>query len=356
MKVHFLVILIICSLHVELFAQRLVQDTLSVSIQSKNQKAKLVVPVRFHDKRDAFRKFIGKDETTHFVFIPVDQLIYTRKPLAEEIASTLKRDPDNQTDVRLDLDIRYFWVSEKSSSLLYPHYQLNAVFSVYKTMENQQSEYVGDLVYDTYSYKPVWESNKRKGFSRVLTKWQGQFVEDINQFTHKNSLENKHLPDNLHSSVWDRNPLNMLGECDVMVGSDFYLTDFQVWFSDREADSWFIRSGGYNLRYRNMKQYEAIEIGLSIDRLYYRLNPGFLFALQSNLMVGINRWKDMDTADHTLYDILCADLSLSQSIQYNPLDKNSLIIGAGIYEEIIYNYVDDYTFNLALMLKIGIKL
>ncbi len=349
------IILIVLALNIEGYGQKLVRDTLTISLMQKKQVRLLQVPITIHDKREVQKRFIGKDETTHYMFIPVDQLIYTKKSLPLEILSKTRLDSNNQSNVQLDLNIHYFWVSEKLSSLFYPHYQLNAIFSVYKNTKLQEPVYLGDLVYDTYSYKSFLGSNKRKGYSKVFTKWHTQFVDDINKIKKDNSLQDKNSFMNFRKNDWNQNPLNMLIGCDFIYGSDFYLTDIQVFFSNREAGSCF-RSGGFNLRYRNMNRYETIEIGLSIDRLFYRLNPKFLFIMKSNVMLGINRWKDMKTADHTIYDILTGDVSLSQSIHYNPIDRASFIIGAGMYEEIIYNYAEDVKFNLALIMNIGIKL
>jgi len=341
---------------IDAYCQRLVQDTLTVSLHPPKQVTSVHIPITIEDRRKESERFIGKDETNKYIFIPVDQLIYTKKSLPQEILTHIRYDSANQSPAQLQFNIHYFRISEKAGSLVYPHYQLNAVFSVYRNTAVQESEYLGDLVYDTYTYKPFFSTNKRHGFSQVLAKWHSRFIDDLNKFKKNDSPHYNQPLTNFRTSIWNRNPLDMVMGSNVVMGSDFYLTDIQIFFSHQEAGRSFIRSGGYNIRYRNMAQYEAIEIGLSVDRLFYRLNSYLLCTFQSNLMIGLNRWKDMNTVDHTLFDILLGDISLSQSIQYNPLDKSSFIMGGGIYEELIYNYTDDFKFNLALMLKLGVKL
>ncbi|MEJ2629207.1 MAG: hypothetical protein P8078_11695, partial [bacterium] len=341
---------------IETYCQKLVQDTLTISLQPDKKMPLVHIPITIDDKRGQSEKFIGKDQTNHYIFIPVDQLIYTKKPLPQEILAHTRFDSLQESSEGLHLTIHYFRISEKAGSLFYPHYQLNAIFSLYRNTTLPKSEYLGDLLYDTYAYKPFFSTNKRKGFSQVLTKWHARFIDDLNKFKKSDSFLYNQTLTNFRASVWSQNPLDMIMGCNVVIGSDFYLTDMQIFFSYQEAGRNFIRSGGYNLRYRNMAQYEAIEIGLSVDRLFFRLNSYLLCTFQSNLMIGLNRWKNMNTVDHTLFDIFLGDISFSQSIQYNPLDKSSFIMGGGIYEELIYNYTDDFKFNLALMLKLGVKL
>lgn len=348
--------IIILILGIDVYCQKLVQDTLIVSFQPSIKASSLHIPVTIEDQREAPGRYIGRDETTHYFFIPVDRLIYTEEPLSREILAKTRIDSSYHFHEQLHLNIHYFRISEKSGSLLYPHYQLNASFSVFMHRKQQKPVYLGDLLYDTYSYKSFFSSNKKRGFSRVLGKWHSRFIDDINSMKKEDSQPYYPSLENLRSYVGEQKPLNMIIGGDIYIGSGFYVTDMQVFFSHQEAGKWFIRSGGYNLRYRNMKKYEAIEAGLSLDRLFYRLNDHFLCTLQSHIMIGINRWKHMDTGNYTLYDIFLGDISLSQSIQYNSIDQTSFIIGAGIYEELIYNYTDDYQFNLALLLKLGIKL
>jgi hypothetical protein len=148
----------------------------------------------------------------------------------------------------------------------------------------------------------------------------------------------------------------MLIGFDGMLGSNDNLLDNEIYFSHREAGKRFFRSGGYNIRYRNANDFESIEFGLSNDYLFYRLSPKLLLQGKSQIMFGLNRWKDIQTTKHKLYDAVILDYSMSQSLVFNPLDKRSILFGIGLMENIFYVYSKDFQFQAGPLLHLGIKL
>ena len=56
------------------------------------------------------------------------------------------------------------------------------------------------------------------------------------------------------------------------------------------------------------------------------------------------------------YDAFIGDLSLSQSIVYNPLDKNSILFGIGLSEDLSYIYSKGLRFHTGILFHLGIKL
>ena len=168
---------------IDAYCQKLIQDTLTISMHPPKQVTLVPIPITIEDSRKESERFIGQDENNKYIFIPVDQIIYTKKPLPQEILTRTRYDSSNQSPAQLHLNIHYFRISEKTGSLVYPHYQLNAIFSLFRKTKVQEPTYLGDLIYETYTYKPFFSANKRQGFSQVLTKWHTRFIDDINTFT-----------------------------------------------------------------------------------------------------------------------------------------------------------------------------
>jgi len=127
-------------------------------------------------------------------------------------------------------------------------------------------------------------------------------------------------------------------------------------FHTEKRTNGFFAAGGYNLRYRTSKDFESIEFGLSTDYLFYRFLQNFVFRGKSQLMFGLNRWKDIETVDHKIYDTFIVDYFLSQGLIYNPLDKRSLVFGIGIQENLYFIYSKDFKFQPGLLIHFSVKL
>ena len=92
------------------------------------------------------------------------------------------------------------------------------------------------------------------------------------------------------------------------------------------------------------------------DFVYFRLNTAAALRLKSQLMLGINRWKDVNLVKHKLYDAMIVDLSLAQSIHYFPVNRKSILFGFGIQESIYYIYSHGFQFQLGFLFQVGIQL
>ena len=75
-----------------------------------------------------------------------------------------------------------------------------------------------------------------------------------------------------------------------------------------------------------------------------------------NSMIGINKWKDLEQTEPELWDIAMLEISLSQNVLWNPLDKRSFIMGVGLFESVNYIYYKNVRFQPGILLHIGLKL
>ncbi len=348
---YIITILFFYSSHI--LSQHLVQDTLLISF--KKIMTPLKVPVeRISDNRGEDKNLIGRAEKEIFLFIPVDIAICSDKPLPLKIYESL---PISKTDSNsLNLRIEYFWLSKNSGSILYPHYKLNAYFSIFRGKDTDDSSFVGQLVYETKIRKPLFREDLKCGYESVIEKWENEFVRDLMLLTTQRAtlkgVEIKNFRDHLYRGRY----INMLTVCDIISGNGWWISDFNIFFLNREASNWLIPTRGYELRYRNTKDYDSIEFGISVERIFYRIDPSLMLRFKSNFMFGINRWKNIEKRKHSLYDIFIGDISMSQSIIYNRLDKISPIVGIGLFENMTYIYSKKFMFSIGLLINFGIKL
>ena len=73
-------------------------------------------------------------------------------------------------------------------------------------------------------------------------------------------------------------------------------------------------------------------------------------------MLGFNKWKDLKSTNPKIWDIFLLDISFSQSLMFNPIDKQSIIVGVGFYEGVNYIYKKGVRFQPGLLIQLGFKL
>ena len=339
-----------------LFAQKLVQDSLIISFKPLENIMPLQCSIdTIIDQRDESAYVIGIYEKTQYLFVPVDLLICTKQPLSTEISEAFQQLPKENSWLRFKLVIDEFKLAKKSNSMFFPRYQLNVSVQLYKKNDKNNSERIGQLLYESVYRKPFFGDKLKKGFEAVIQKWQYELVDDLSRLGKDTSLQLLKL-ENFRIKSYSGRQTNLLTGFDVILSPQGQCVDGALCFSHREAKKRFFRSGGYNLRYRTGEDFESIEFGLSTDYLFYRFHQNFVFRGKSQLMFGLNRWKDIETVDHKIYDAFIVDYSLSQSLIYNPLDKRSLILGIGVQENLYYIYSKDFKFQPGLLIHFGVKL
>jgi hypothetical protein len=338
-------------------SQNLVQDTLTVSFNQIESSIPTGVSLNtIVDQRDRSGEYISLYETNKYLFVPVDLLIQTPQPLSMEIKNMFPTGTEHNTLHNLEMIIKDFRISKKSSPTFTSRYQLNSTLQFQKKTGNEDPELIGELVYETVYNGPFFGDNLHQGFTQVIHRWQKAMSSDVSRLAvdllHSS---NSKLP-NYRSGIFTGKYKNLIGTFDTFFAPGLRMFDIHIFFSDREATSWFFRKGGHYLRYRHANDFEAIEYSLSVDQWFYRMDPKWLLSLKSNLMFGLNRWNNIMTTKHKLYDTVILDYSFSQLFQYNPLDCKGIIFGMGLMEGITYIYCKGYQFQYALSVQVGIKL
>lgn len=351
-----LLFLILLISALSLFAQDLVQDTLIISFQPFNKDIFQGVSIdSVIDNREEKNIIIGRYEKNKYMFIPVDLFICTKNPLPLEISTLYNCPKQIEHTVTFKLIINEFDLSKKTNSLFYPHYLLNASVSVYWNRNNDESEFLGQLLYESAHRPKFFRDKLQDGFSKVLQKWQQEFAADLSLLASDDPINSIKNMENIRFENYCGKSTNMYIGTDFILGTNSWMTDYDIIFSHSEARNRFFRNG-YNIRYRNEDTFESIEFGVSSDYLFSRFHPDFIFRGKSQLMYGFNRWNDIDIFKHELWDAFIADFSLSQSLIYNPLDRRSIIFGFGVVENVYYIYSKKCKFQVGLLIHLGIKL
>ncbi len=339
-----------------LLAQKLVKDSILVSFENPLSIQSPEIPIdSIRDIRDESPRTVGKYEVTKFLFIPVDLDIRTEKPLSREILEALNSPADRSSLPQIRLFIDEFNLSKNSGSWLYPRYLLNAAFRVF-WYHPDSTHFIGEILYEVPRRPAIFGDKLKNGFQKTIYDWQQEFTTDLN--TIAVSLADLETPrlENLRTEAYTGKSINLYSGVSYIRYTDSHVIDWEMFFSHREARRWFIRTGGYQLRFRNAENFESLSFGLSRDYLFHRLQRNFVFRGKSQLMLGINRWKDIQTINHEIYDALIFEYVLGQDIVYNVLDKRSMLFGIGVQENVFYIYSKDWQFKMGFSIYLGVKL
>jgi len=349
-------ILTILMIPARLTAQKMVRDSLLVSFENPQPVPALQVPIdSIRDLRNESPRTVGKYEVTHFLFIPVDLDIRTGKPLNREILEAFNTPADSSTFPKFRLAIDEFDLSKNSGSWLFSRYLLNAAFRVYWYYPDS-TRFIGEILYEFPRRSGIFADKLKSGFQNAIYDWQPAFASDLNTIAVSLAADQTPRLENLRTEVYNGKSINLYSGVSYIRYSDSHIIDGEMFFSHREARRQFIRTGGYQLRFRSTNDFESISFGLSRDYLFYRLNRTFVFRGKSQLMLGVNRWKDFHTVDHKIYDAVIFEYVLGQDVIYNVLDKRSILFGIGLQENVFYIYSRDWQFNIGFSIYLGMKL
>jgi hypothetical protein len=337
------------------FSQKLVKDSLLLEIQEPPAQLVAIQIDTILDNREySHPRLVAIDEVTKYCFIPVDLYIMTEKPLVPLIKD-LFYTPSPGSGTSLVLGIKHFRLKQNSVWMFFKNYQLNAVVTISVVSNNSTRSIEGELIFESEIRRFFAGSTIKRGYESVIQKWLIDLPPAIlsaDSFLNSNRTQ---PPDffrysSLHS-LWMQ--LNM--QTDFVLTGDGLIINGQIFFSCPEAGRRSLQSRGL-LRYRHQKKFSSIEWGLLNSTVNYRLDADLLCEIRAHLLLGVNRWKDMKTESHLLYDALISDLSFQQSIYYHPRYARTLIFGAGLYEGLTYIYSQGFHVQTGIMLNFGLKL
>lgn len=298
------------------------------------------------DNRNVSPKFVSYGQKKKFIFIPVDREISTNKTLAKEIRNSFESNT-KQTE-SYALDINYFKIEKYNGRIFNPHV-LRADLPVY-ILADTSKEFIGTLSYNL-EYKPANRKElKSESCQEMLSRWHTQLKLDllgVNSFRKNNSekpetflLHKYSKPHYLHANIGG------------VIGLNFFQVDGELYFTRPETkkSQWFLSN---IIRYQNNKDFEMIAYGRKSEHFNKRINNNWCFNISTNLLMGLNKWKEPD--DKTLYHLLNFSLSSTQSVNFEPLNSSGLKFNAGLFENFYYIFGMSPKVQVGIYLSTGYK-
>ena len=338
------------------WSQNLIQDSLQLNFENDLSNT-IQFPIKIDtvlDFRDVpYSRLIGIDEVKKYVFVPVDLHLVTSGPFADVVRDAL---PAAATGAKnhLSLGIYHFDIS-KRGGFLSERYKINAVVRLYGRSNADSLTPFGELIFESSLAKFFTKAELKSGYESAFRVWNQKLAHDLVAVVRGMENAGTPLPYNFRpyspNAPWMQ--LNVGGN--FVFTNDGFLIDGSLHFAYPEARRLFFNSSGI-IRFRHQKKFESIEYGLLNNALNYRLDNKYLFQLRAHFLLGLNRWKDMKTVKHKLYDALIGDSSISQSVHFHPRFARTPIFGVGLYQSVYYIDSMGFKFQLGVLLNIGMQL
>jgi hypothetical protein len=352
----FLSMVLIFFIPPEIKSQKLVQDSLLLNFENDLSKT-IPFPIKIDtvfDFRDVpHSRLIGIDEVNKYVFVPVDLHLVTPRPFADVVRDALPGAAPGAKN-HLSPGIYHFDIS-KRGGFLFERYQINALVRLYRPSNADSLIPFGDLIFESSRTKFFTKAELKKGYESAFQVWSPQLAHDLVTVAQGMENEGTLLPYNFRSYSPNAPWMQLNAGGDFILSSDGFLIDGSLHFAYPEASRLFFNSAGI-IRFRHQKKFESIEYGLLNHALNYRLNNRYIFQFRSHFLFGLNRWKDMNTVKHKLYDALIGDFSISQNVHYHPRYARTPILGVGLYQSVYYIDSMGFKFQVGLLVHLGGKI
>jgi hypothetical protein len=300
------------------------------------------------DHRNEDPRFVRYASKRKFLLIPVDQEVYTRLPLADEILKGISHDSSAARVFTLSIDK---FVIEKERGRLKTNLVLVADMPVYE-IAGDSLVWRGVFFYD-YPYAPRERREPLvQSTENLLQEWHTDFKLDLLSLRSE-GMRSKPMHSNLIL-----NPEIKSMYLNTMVagfyGYNFWGLQGEIYFSRPESDSRSHNIAGI-VRYTNNPDYETFSFGRRAEHFFIRKDDRWIIDLDLNFLMGLCKWKNVDEVSPTLYQLFDFELSSVQSFVYNPLNKKGLVVRMGIIENLSYVIGEIPKFHIGGFFGIGVK-
>lgn len=332
-----------------LYSQQYLGDTIFISFDTVECKSFSNISVKnVYDERSLTPHTWHIDETTKYLVVPVDQYYQSREPFSSIIENLLCSDEVSPKHSTYDITINEFSL-ETRKQLFFPGVVLNAWVVAHQPDGRKDS---AALIYEMILGKSSMREKDLSGtIKKAAKEWAKQLQSDLTVLSVSPEIAGEIIPNirNAGFSFKKRLESSLL----FGVGLSGFLMDAEIGFSRPEAGNFFVRSPQI-IRFRDTEKFQSLEFGIDNEHFNFRINDQMLFSLQSKLMLGINRFKDMGDEEHGLEEVLLLDYSLHQILSGNNYARHGLFGGFGIYENLYY-YYNELFFDAGLMVNLGIR-
>jgi hypothetical protein len=287
-------------------------------------------------------------EVVHFVFIPVDFFYLTKSELSNEIHNLFSSKDSSAKTYKLV--IRRFEIGTSEGFKKVP--VLLCQIEIYSGTHTGIKQYIGSLTYEKDGTKPP--KNMDKVFYELLIEsWKKEFKNDIERMS-SSEIRTRDITFDNFVPAPDKAKEFIFTQTSFLIGLNSVQLDADLGFYNPESTIQFNRHTWF-FRYRNEKRFESVAFGSRSYHWYKRLNDKWVIDLDQKLCVGVNRWKDVKTYDHKLYDIAGLNAGIKAGIYYMPFGKRSFIVGITTSQDLLYIYCMDAFFRSGIGFSVGMN-
>ncbi len=331
-----------------LFSQQFITDTTYINLHKDTIK----INARINQITDSriTNNVLKIGEKKKYYLFTIDHYYCTKNPLALEIKQSIICDTTSTLSFNINIDTIIIEPITKGYS---KGTSLFTKLSINYSDSNSSYNSLGSLIQETI-YKPkAFSGKKTEPYQEAFNLWEKKIAADLNFIS--SQISNNKIPDLYNLKNFDYKFITNLYTGAVFhLGLNGFLIDGEVYFSKPETSNKFKRNTSL-LRYRQSSNFKSLEFNIMNENINFRLNSKYLAQFRSGLYFGLNNWEDIKENKHPIYDLFMLDFSASQLIMFNPLEKNSIIAGAGITESAYYIYTKNVKFDPYVTIYIGIK-
>lgn len=346
--IFFLEISLVALTNVNVRAQKWVADTIVVELSDINNGAAPFKLKNIVDSRGVDPAFISVYEQKKWLFFPVDQIVHTSSPLSKVLLARFKNDTVEGLD--FDINIKEYCV-KNYTSIGARSLSLNAVVELSKN-NSADTSFLGTFYYSD-NVKQKKSVSLSDGYQSLFNDWANRFTSDV--IGVYNGLDEL-MSESYYHFRRGKTAIkkNLYLETEFFGGLNFWGLDAALWFSEPESERMFNRSTGL-VRYVEHPDFKAIAFGNSVPLWNFRFSNQLLFSHKVAFLLGVNNWKNMDTVDHKLEEILYVNISFAQRLHFNQIDRSGFVFGAGLMEDIYYVIYHQPKIKIALTLNLAYK-
>jgi CRISPR/Cas system CSM-associated protein Csm3 (group 7 of RAMP superfamily) len=287
-------------------------------------------------------------ERKRYLYVPVDFYYVTPTPLKDELRSMFS--DSISRDSTYKLVINRFEIYYRSGFQTLP--VLIAHIEVYFGKTGEKKRFAGTLIYETVGEKPK-KNMEKETFEILIEKWKDQFSRDMQKIQSYKATNSFSGFSNLLGP--ELKPVQRIfTQAAIVVGDKNLMVDGDLGFFEPEATKKFFRVTSF-VRYRNDDRFESIAFGSRSYLYYYRINEKFVANIEQKICIGVNRWKDMKTFEHKLYDIVHIDAGFRAGIYYYPFNKRNFVAGLITTHDVLFIYCMESFYRPALGLSVGLN-
>ncbi len=338
-----LCVIFMFSLFLRAISQEIITETIFVEV-----KPDILIPFNLHIESinclsPQGCQSIGYSSRKKLLIIPVDQEIATQVPINQWLASNLSS--TQKTVDTLSLEINYFSIKKKNFHFS-AFYALEADIYIYK---NQKP--LGMLSYN-YPYTPANSKTPVPVVhEQVINAWQQAVKIDLltSSAFFRDSLTTKpevYLPVQMSKPEY----LN-LGVA-IIAGIDFWQVDGELYFTRPETTKRNLYRAGL-IRYQYTDDFEMISFGKRTEHLFLRISPMWAIDINSNLLIGINKWHNAE--EIKLEQIFQLSASSAQALAFGKVNQPGMTFRLGLFENVYYIVYMAPKIQLGVYLSAGYK-